>query len=129
MAHGDMLYVPDKADWRVFVLGEVREPGIVPMGQRGLNLTEALAFVGGIDPVHASRKKIRIFRGSWQKPEAYTLSTEDVYQFGPSIRLRPGDRIIVAPRPLATYSRVLGLATPFLQAASTGAVLTATVTD
>jgi polysaccharide export outer membrane protein len=129
MVDGDLVYVPDKTDWKVYVLGEVRQPGTVPMGGRGLNLIEALAYVGGVDPVHADQRKVRIFRGSWQHPQAFTLSTEDAYRYGPSIHLRPGDRIIVAPRPLATYSRVLNLATPFLQTASTAAVLTATVTD
>lgn len=129
MAHGDLVYVPDKADWKVYVLGEVKEPGVVPMGRRGLNLADALAAVQGIDPLYADRSNIRIFRGSWQRPKAFTLSTEDVYRYGTSIVLKPGDRIIVAPRRLATYARTMQLATPFIQTGSTAAVLAATLAD
>ena len=125
MQQGDMVYVPDKTDWKVYVLGEVKQPGIVPMGDRGLNLADALAYAQGIDPLNADRGVIRIFRGTWRRPRDYTLSTEDVYRFGTSIRLTPGDRIIVAPRGLASWNRTLTLMLPFINtamAASTAAV-------
>jgi polysaccharide export outer membrane protein len=123
MKHGDFVYVPDKEDWRVYMLGEVMEPGIVPMNRRGLNLAEALAAVGGINPLFAKKSEIRLFRGGWQRPQSYRLSTEDIYAYGTSIRLRPGDRIIVAPSGLATYSRVMTLLTPFLQTGVTAAAI------
>ena len=123
MKHGDLVYVPDKADWRVYVLGEVLEPGIVQMNRRGLNLAEAFAAAGGINPLFAKRSEIRLFRGGWQRPQAYRLSTEDIYAYGTSIQLRPGDRIIVAPSELATYSRVMTLLTPFLQTGVTAAAI------
>jgi len=125
MQQGDLVYVPDKADWKVYVLGEVKKPGIVPMDSRGLNLADALAAAGGIDPVHARRSEIRIFRGGWQRPQAFRVSTEDVYQFGTSIQLRPGDRIIVAPRGLATYARTISLLTPWMQSGATIAAVAA----
>jgi polysaccharide export outer membrane protein len=123
MAHGDLVYVPDKEDWKVYVLGEVRRPGIVPMNRSGLTLAEAFTFVGGIDPLFAKRSEVRLFRGGWQRPQAYRLSTEDIYAYGSSIRLRPGDRIIVAERGLATYSRIMTLLTPFLQTGVTAAAV------
>jgi polysaccharide export outer membrane protein len=129
MQHGDMLYVPDKTDWKVYVLGEVKRPGIVPMDWRGLNLADALAAAGGIDPLYAKKSQIRIFRGGWQKPQAYTVSTEDVYQFGTSIQLKPGDRIIVAERGLATWSRTITLLTPWMQSGATLAAVAAAFSD
>jgi polysaccharide export outer membrane protein len=129
MQHGDMVYVPDKSDWKVYVLGEVRKPGIVPMDARGLNLADALAAAEGIDLVHARKGEIRIFRGGWQRPQAYVLSVEDVYQFGPSIPLRPGDRIIVGTRGLATWSRTITLLTPWMQSSATLAALAAAFSD
>ena len=88
-----------------------------------------MAYVGGIDPVNAKRSEIRLFRGSWQKPKAYRLSTEDIYRYGVSIHLRPGDRIIVAPRGLATYSRTVTLLTPFIQSGATAAAVAAALTN
>ncbi len=127
MRKGDLVYVPDKADWKVYVLGEVVRPGIVPMGDRGLNLADAVAEVGGIDKLHADRRVIRIFRGGWQNPRAFTLSTQDVYEFGASIELRPGDRVVVAPRGLANWSRATTLMLPFLQTAVTAGTVAAAV--
>jgi polysaccharide export outer membrane protein len=128
MGDGDLLYVPDKADWKVYVLGEVKRPGIVPMGGRGLNLADALAFVGGIDPLYANRNVVRIFRGSWQEPKAYTLSVEDIYRSGAGIALKPGDRIIIAPRGLANWNRTATLLLPFIDTALTSATVAAAVT-
>lgn len=127
MQDGDMVYVPDKTDWRVYVLGEVEKPGIVPMDVRGLNLADAIAAAEGLDLVHAKRSEIRIFRGGWQNPQAYTLSTEDIYRYGTSIQLRPGDRIVVAPRGLATWSRTITLLTPWMQSGATIAAVAAAV--
>ncbi|MHC5050931.1 MAG: polysaccharide biosynthesis/export family protein, partial [Planctomycetota bacterium] len=89
MKHGDLVYIPDKEDWKVYVLGEVMQAGIVVMNRRGLTLAEALTAVGGINPLFAKRSQIRLFRGGWQRPKSYRLSTEDVYAFGTSIRLHP----------------------------------------
>jgi polysaccharide export outer membrane protein len=129
MQNGDLVYVPDKADWKVYVLGEVKRPGIVPMGGRGLSLADALAHVGGVDPLYADKNVIRVFRGSWQAPRAYTLSVEDVYRSGAGIALKPGDRIIVAPRGLANWNRAATLLLPFIQTALTATTVGVAVSD
>ena len=125
MEHGDMVYVPDKSKWRVYVLGEVTNPGIVPMGQQGMTLADAIAAVGGVSPLYANRSQIRIFRGSWSQPKQYTLTREDVLVYGNSIRLRPGDRIFVAETGIAAYSRFMTLLTPFIQTGATAATFAA----
>ncbi len=127
MQHGDMVYVPDKTDWKVYVLGEVEKPGIVPMDWRGLNLADAIAAVEGLDLLNSKKSEIRIFRGGWQKPQAFTVSIEDVYQFGTSIQLHPGDRIIAGTRGLATWSRTITLLTPWMQSGATIAAVAAAV--
>jgi polysaccharide export outer membrane protein len=125
MLHGDMVYVPDKTDWKVYVLGEVREPGIVPMDWRGLNLADAIAAVEGLDLTNARKSEITIFRGGWQRPTAYTVSITDVYQYGASIPLHPGDRIVVGTRGLATWARTITLLTPWMQSGATLAAVSA----
>jgi polysaccharide export outer membrane protein len=129
LRHGDLVYVPPAVRWQVYVLGEVRQPGIVPIPQAyGLTLTAAVAKAGGLDLLHADRDEIRVFRGSWQAPRSFTLSVDDLYRYGEHIRLHPGDRIHVAPRGLASWSRTMQLLIPFIQptlsAATTAAVLT-----
>jgi len=125
MQDGDMVYVPDKTDWKVYVLGEIKKPGIVPMDSRGLTLTDAIAATEGLDLVNAKKSEIRIFRGSWQKPQAFTLSIEDVYRSGTSIQLHPGDTIVAGTRGLATWSRTITLLTPWMQSGATIAAVSA----
>jgi polysaccharide export outer membrane protein len=127
MQHGDMVYVPDKTDWKVYVLGEVKKPGIVPMDWRGLNLADAIAAAEGLDLVNSKKSEIRIFRGGWQRPQAFTVSIEDVYRYGPSIQLHPGDRVVAGTRGLATWSRTITLLTPWMQSGATIAAVAAAV--
>ena len=58
-----------------------------------------------------------------------TLSVEDVYRSGAGIALKPGDRIIVAPRGLANWNRTATLLLPFIQTALTSATVAAAVSD
>jgi polysaccharide export outer membrane protein len=125
MKDGDMVYVPDKTDWKVYVLGEVKKPGIVPMDSRGLNLADALAAAEGLDLTNARKSEIRIFRGGWQNPQAFTVSITDVYQYGSSIQLHPGDRIVAGTRGLASWARTITLLTPWMQSGATIAAVSA----
>ena len=123
MMHGDLVYVPTSEKWQVYVLGEVTKPGIVPIPRGGLDLAAAIAAAGGLDLLYSDPNEIRVFRGSWQAPRSFTLSAEDIYRYGVHIRLKPGDRIHVAPRGLATWNRTLTLLLPFLDNAIAGATL------
>jgi polysaccharide export outer membrane protein len=125
MQSGDMVYVPDKTDWKVYVLGEVEQPGIVPMDWRGLNLADAIAAAEGLDLTNASKSEVTIFRGGWQRPQAYTVSITDVYQYGASIQLHPGDRIVVGTRGLASWARTITLLTLWMQSGATIAAVSA----
>jgi polysaccharide export outer membrane protein len=123
MRHGDVVFVPDAKDKKVYVLGEVKRPGIVPILKRRLTLVEALAASGGLDPATAKMDEIRIFRGGWRQPRAFTLSSDEVNKYGNDILLKPGDRIFVAPSGLATWGRALGQFGPVLNTAVSGAAL------
>lgn len=129
MRGGDLVYVPTSERRQVYVLGDVVQPGIVEMPRGGLNLAAAVAAAGGLDLTNADQNEIRVFRGSWQEPRTFTIGAEDVYRFGAQIRLKPGDRIHVAPRGLATWSRTLSLMLPFLQTGLSGATLAAALED
>lgn len=114
MEHGDLVYIPTSERRQVYVLGDVMKPGVIVMPQSGLSLVAAIAAAGGLDLVNADINKIRVFRGSWQSPQVYTLSTEDLYEAGSQIELLPGDCIHIAPRALATWDRTRRLLAPML---------------
>ena len=127
MRNGDIVFVPKLYDTfdKVFIFGEVKSPGAVRMPQEGdltqpgtLTLAEALAEVGGLDPTTAAQEQIRIFRGGWKHPVAYTLGAHEVYKYGDCLYLKPGDRVFVAPTGLATWGRALQQGLPFITGTS-----------
>ncbi len=114
MRDGDVVFVPDNADKKVYVLGEVREPSVVPITREKVTLAEALATAGG--PTMAEgRSEMSILRGGHAKPIVYTVDMEDALLFDEQIALRPGDRVIVAPTGLSTASKYMKQILPFLQ--------------
>lgn len=111
----DLIFVPSRRIQRVFVLGEVKKPGVFPLHpEDGITLIEAVTLAEGLRPETADVNQVRIFRGGWAQPESFTLSSEELYRHGASIHLFPGDRVFVAPTDMATYSRALQLAAPLV---------------
>jgi polysaccharide biosynthesis/export protein len=119
MQDGDLVYVPSAKDQKVYVLGEVRAPGAVPIESGRLSLAQALAEVGGLLPIEARKRSIKLVRGSWQEPTVYTLSYDTILEEGDRIQLRAGDRIVVSPTGLTTLSRYMTQILPFLEGANT----------
>lgn len=129
MQDRDVVFVPHASDHqdRVYVLGEVRSPGVVAMrhdvddaglpGPGRLTLAHAIASVGGLEPETADHNAIRIFRGSCDGVRAFTLGAHEVYRHGERILLAPGDRVLVAPSEAADYERAVRASMPFLQGA------------
>ncbi len=127
MRDGDLLYVPTSERWQVYVLGEVMKPGAVQMPRSGLSLAAALAAAGGFDLQNADKDVVRIFRGSWQAPQSFTVGADDIYRYGAHIKLKPGDLVHVAPRGLATFNRALTLLMPIVDSTLTAATLAAAI--
>ncbi len=114
MRHKDLVFVPTREDAKAYVVGEVKSSGPVPFVRGRLTLAAAIGAAGGLDARYADVNKIRIYRGGWDSPQVFTLSSEDVYNYGESIQLRSGDRVIVAPSAQATNLRAAQLVLPFL---------------
>jgi len=128
MEHGDLVYVPAEIRQEVYVLGEVVKPGRLPISPfRRMTLAAALSEAGGIDRLYASKKEIRVFRGSWQAPQSFTVTEQDVNNYGAHIFLESGDVIHVAPSGLANWNRTLTLLLPFSGTAASLAGIAAIV--
>ena len=116
MRDGDVIYVPDNADQKIYVLGEVSRPAVVPIQRESITLAEALASAGG--PTMAEgRSEISVLRGGYAEPVVYTVDLEKALLYDQQIALRPGDRVIVAPTGLSTASKYMRQVLPFLQGA------------
>lgn len=116
MRAGDVVFVPDNADQKVFVLGEVKNPGVVKVQRGRMTLGEALATTGGPTPAKA-RRELSVIRGGFAKPVVYRIELEEALLLDEQILLRPGDRVIIAPTGLATASRYMEQFLPFLMGA------------
>ena len=114
MRHGDVVYVPDNADQKIFVLGEVVRPSVVPITQNRITLAEGIAAAGGPTPAMA-RRELAILRGGYAKPVVYTIDLEQALLHDHEIVLKPGDRVVLAPTGLATSSRYMEQVGPFLR--------------
>ncbi len=116
MRSGDLVYVPDAASLKVFVLGEVKTPVPVPIVDGRMSLAEALATAGGPTPARA-RRELAIIRGGFAEPVVYRIDLEQALLIDHQIQLRPGDRVVVAPTGLSTSSRYMQQILPFLAGA------------
>ncbi|MDH5670743.1 MAG: polysaccharide biosynthesis/export family protein [Myxococcales bacterium] len=126
MRDKDVVFVPDGADKKVYVLGEVQRPTVVPIQRERVTLAEALAVAGGPSIV-SGRNEIAVLRGGYAKPIVYTVDLEVALLHDDRIALRPGDRVIVAPTGLSKASRYMQQLLPFLAGAqsATGTAFTA----
>lgn len=113
MQDADLVYVPDNVAKKVFVLGEVVEPSAVPIERDSLTLAEALAGAHGPTPASA-RRELAVIRGGFAKPVVYRIDLEQALLYDDQIKLRAGDRVVVAPTGLVTASRYMQQVLPFL---------------
>lgn len=116
MKAGDVVYVPNRTDAKVYVLGEVQQPRVVPITGSRITLAEALASAGG--PMRASaRRELAVIRGGFAKPVVYVVDLDDALLVDERVLLKPGDRVVVAPTGMANASRYMQQVLPFLQGA------------
>jgi polysaccharide export outer membrane protein len=113
MRDGDLIYVPDNVAKKVYVLGEVKEPTAVQIERDSVTLAEALATAKGPTPASA-RRELAVIRGGFAKPVVYRIELEKALLYDDQIKLRPGDRVVVAPTGLVTASRYMQQILPFL---------------
>lgn len=116
MRAGDLVYVPDGSQDKVYVLGEVQVPRVVPIEQGRMTLAEAIAAAGGPTPARA-RRELAVIRGGYAKPIVYVIDLEEALVVDDRVLLRPGDRVVVAPTGLSTASRYMQQILPFLMGA------------
>ncbi len=127
---GDIVDVPDRVNSRVFVLGEIVRPAIIPMNRGRLTLADAIANAGSIDNHTSDPHMIYVVRGI--APEAgphhtvkTSLTTPQVFRLDMTLvdslmlmtkfELKPSDVVYVQIASSARFNRLLDLITPSLQ--------------
>ena len=115
----DFLFFPPAALQEVYVLGEVRVPGVVPWNPK-LTVLRALSDRGGFND-QGWKHHVLIVRGSLAKPETFIVNTWAALDAREAdFRLKPRDIIYVARRPWARAEELLDTAAiAFMQSAVT----------
>ncbi len=86
----------------IYVLGEVRRPGIFPY-YGDMNLIDGVASAGGTT-LFANERKVRLTRASLDQPSLYKINLVKLYKEGAAEQnmvLRDGDIVYVPPTPWA----------------------------
>ena len=114
----DYLYFPTAGIKEVYVVGEVRFPGVVPWTP-DLTVIGALAARGGFTD-NAYKSRVLIIRGSLNHPQPIVADTLTILDArGQDIRLETKDIIYVSGRPFLRAEQLLDLGvTAFIQSAT-----------
>lgn len=109
LSDGDMLYIPDRRNMKVYVMGEVTKPMSVQMNLHGLSLTEALGEAGGVNPETSDPQHIFVVRAVGDKAEIYHLDAEspDALVLGDQFKLQPMDVVFVEATDSTRYDRTI----------------------
>jgi len=100
---------------RVFVLGEVRRPGVVQITNGTMNLFEAIGFSGDLTE-DAQRTNVKIIRGGLRAPIVKEINLADITQMQlTSLILQPNDIVYVQPRDMKAYNVAFREQMPFFQ--------------
>lgn len=98
---------------RVVVIGEVNNPGIVPVTNGTMNVIEAIARSGDLTDM-ASRDNIKIVRGDLRRPEVRNVDLTKMTSLSvSSLYLKPNDILYIQPRDLKGYNKAFDEINPF----------------
>ena len=125
---GDVVHIARNDKSRVFVMGEVLNPGVVPMKRVGLTLADALAAARGIDEKEANARGIFVIRKSAQPDkiaDVYQLDARNMTAMvmAADFRLRPADVVYVTAAPVAMWNRLVIQLLPTLSSVNTSTSL------
>lgn len=115
---GDVVYIPDNREQRIFVLGEVNNQAAIPMRER-MTLFEAVAEAGGFTR-DAEKASILVMRGNLSEPEVIMINARNM-ALKANIPLERGDIVYVASTTFADVERaamrISNVLKPFLDVA------------
>jgi len=115
LRHGDIVNVLDRSQQKVFVMGEVRNPGPVEIVNGRLSLSATLGEVGGVSQTTANPSAIYVIRGSvTDDPQIFHLDAQ--YATGMLLaerfEMRAQDVVFVDAAGISQWNRVISQLLP-----------------
>ena len=105
---GDRVHFPRADERFVYVQGEVKNQGVIPLPSKGLSLLEVLGLAGGPHPWWADPELVYVVREdpATGAPVVCAITVEEL-MLRPDVPAAPGDRIFVAPTTLTVWERTV----------------------
>ncbi|MFH0709998.1 MAG: polysaccharide biosynthesis/export family protein [Pseudomonadota bacterium] len=100
---------------KLFVLGEVRKPGVVQVTNGTMSLFEALAYSGDLTD-DAERSNVRVIRGGLRTPSMREIDLANISSMQlTSLILKPNDIVYIQPRSMKAYNVAFKEQMPFFE--------------
>lgn len=114
---GDLVHVPSREEYKVFVLGEVRQPASRVMPKGRMTLAEAIGDAAGFDPLTSNPGGVYVFRGRYEAPAVFRLdaTSPDALLLATQFQLLPHDVVYVSTYKLTSWNRVVQQLLPTVQ--------------
>jgi polysaccharide export outer membrane protein len=118
LGDGDFVYLPSLAmgNRKVFVLGDVSRPGVVPIYDK-MSLVEAIANAGGIVR-HGNPTEVAVIRHRADgQPDLQVADLKNLFKTGSlkdNLSLSPGDIVYVPRGALGTLQDIFTVISPAL---------------
>lgn len=98
---------------KLFVLGEVRKPGVVQVTNGTMSLFEALAYAGDLTD-DAERTNVKVVRGGTRTPMVREINLANLSEMKmTSLLLQPNDIVYIQPRDMKAYNVAFKEQMPF----------------
>jgi len=123
----DVLFIPDNAPNKVFMMGEVAQQMSVPLHDGRLTLAEAISGAGGFDLTVADTRNVYVLRGgeAFETPDGARAIRPEIYHLdarsgtalllAEAFHLEPRDIIYVSSTGVVRFNRVIQQILPTIQ--------------
>jgi polysaccharide export outer membrane protein len=119
--NNDVIFIPEVNDELVYVMGEVKNPGAIRMGD-GMNVLRAVMLAGGMSG-KADPRQVFIVRQQQDKGDVIAVDLDNLIahaDFSRNFNLLPNDIIYVSPTGMAKFNYALEKVMPSLQVLNLG---------
>ena len=113
----DTLYVNNRENQKVYIMGESGKNQSLPMRDQGMSLSDVLGESLGLNPLSASRSKIYVVRSqpNASHTEVYQMDLSSIADFGLAnqFKMLSNDIVYVDASGLARWQRIVNQVVPF----------------